>query len=316
MFRTPTIIKSTVTTLLACSLFAGSVYAESNSTTATPNNNKSTSHNQTTHTVESLCREVGRKLGSVSIANCLQQNLYHSDGHSTQGRPITTKEYPPLASRRPLGRVLLMGGIHGDEFSAVSIMFRWMEKLDLYHSGLFHWQVVPLLNPDGLLRKRSQRQNHNGIDLNRNFPTPDWHQLAKKYWEKRTYRNPRRFPGKFPGSEPETKWFMKLIKDFEPDAIIAVHAPHKLVDFDGPTKAPQQLGPLRLRQLGIYPGSLGNYGGVHLGIPVVTVELPSAGIMPSEKEISQMWVDLVRWLRSEVPKYRAAKFEKSNKKSS
>ncbi len=296
MFRTFSLTQTAFVALVSCVLTLS---------TANADNAK--------HSVDSLCHEIGRKLGSVSTTDCLQQNLYHNGGLSFQGRPITTKEYPPLAKRRPLGRVLLMGGIHGDEFSAVSIMFRWMEKLDLYHSGLFHWQVVPLLNPDGLLRKKSQRQNHKGVDLNRNFPTPDWHQLAHEYWVKKTYRNPRRFPGKVPASELETQWFMELIKDFEPDAIIAVHAPHKLVDFDGPTKAPQQLGPLRLRQLGIYPGSLGNYGGVYLGIPVVTVELPSAGTMPNDKEISHMWVDLVRWLRNEVPKYRAAKLKEKSK---
>ena len=89
-----------------------------------------------------------------------------------------------------------------------------------------------------------------------------------------------------------------------------MHAPHKLVDYDGPQSAPTKLGPLRLRQLGIYPGSLGNYAGVDLAIPVVTVELPSAGIMPKSAEIDQMWIDLVRWLKREVPKQRLAQLEK------
>lgn len=70
--------------------------------------------------------------------------------------------------------MLLFGGIHGDEYSSVTIVFKWLSILDRYHSGLFHWRVVPLLNPDGLLRGRSQRMNHRGVDLNRNFPTPDW----------------------------------------------------------------------------------------------------------------------------------------------
>jgi len=33
----------------------------------------------------------------------------------------------------------------------------------------------------------------------------------------------------------------------------------------------------------VFPGSLGNYGGVDLGIPVVTVELSYAGIMPTQQ---------------------------------
>lgn len=217
------------------------------------------------------------------------------------------KEFLPVEGKKPLGRVLIMGGIHGDEYSSVSLMFRWLEKLNRHHSGLFHWQVIPVMNPDGLLSKpKATRQNGQGVDLNRNFPTPDWQELAQKYWVERTYENPRRYPGPKANSEPETRWFIEQVRAFQPDAIVAVHAPHHLVDFDGPHTPPVQLGKLKLRRLGTYPGSLGNYGGSTLDIPVVTVELASAGIMPSETEISRMWVDLVRWLRSEVPKQRAA----------
>jgi hypothetical protein len=102
--------------------------------------------------------------------------------------------------------------------------------------------------------------------------------------------------------ELETQWLIQQIEDFKPDVIIAVHAPHRLVDFDGSISAPKRLGSLQLRLLGTYPGSLGNYAGVDLNIPVVTVELASAGIMPSEKEVTRMWVDIVKWLRKEIPK--------------
>ncbi len=269
--------------------------------------------------VKELCQQVGSTLGSVSIEQCDKHNFVsdnsNGNGLSQQQRPLVSKEYPPLAKRKPLGRVLLMGGIHGDEYSSVSLMFRWLDKLNRYHSGLFHWQVIPLLNPDGLMAKpKATRQNGNGVDLNRNFPTPDWTALAQKYWHERTYKNPRRYPGPTAASEPETQWFLQQIENFKPDAIVAVHAPHHLVDFDGPQSPPIKLGKLHLRRLGTYPGSLGNYAGSTLDIPVVTVELASAGIMPSDKEISRMWVDLVRWLRSEVPKQRAATLEKQKNK--
>ncbi|MGH1372750.1 MAG: M14 family murein peptide amidase A [Cellvibrionaceae bacterium] len=261
--------------------------------------------------VDQLCRQIGSTLGSVSIGQCLEQQFTDSEARSTQQRPLILKEYPPLEGRKPLGRVLVMGGIHGDEYASVSLMFHWLEKLNNHHSGLFHWQVIPLMNPDGLLQKpKATRQNANGVDLNRNFPTSDWQELAQKYWKERTYKNPRRYPGPSANSEPETQWFIELIKEFKPDAIVAVHAPHHLVDFDGPQAPPNRLGKLQLRRLGTYPGSLGNYGGSALDIPVVTVELASAGIMPSDREISRMWVDLVRWLRSEVPKQRSATMEK------
>ena len=43
------------------------------------------------------------------------------------------------------------------------------------------------------------------------------------------------------------------------------------LDFDGPGTPPPQLGRLYLDQVGIFPGSLGNFGGVHKGMPVVTI---------------------------------------------
>lgn len=254
--------------------------------------------------IASLCQEIGSTLGSVSITDCDQQILLDSGARSVEDRPLAYKIYPPLLDKKqPLGKVLLMGGIHGDEYAAISIMFKWMTTLNKHHSGLFHWQVIPLLNPDGLLNEpRATRQNAAGVDLNRNFPSADWDELALDYWVNRTYKNPRRFPGNKAMSEPETQWFVDVIDEFEPDVIIAVHAPHRLVDYDGPRNAPRKLGALKLRQLGTYPGSLGNYAGVDLNIPVVTVELASAGTMPSHGEISRMWVDLVRWLSREIPK--------------
>lgn len=247
--------------------------------------------------IDSLCQEIGNKLGSVSVADCLRQNLEHGDQFSINKRPLSFKTYPPLANKKPQGKILLMGGIHGDEYSAISIMFKWMEKLNQHHSGLFHWKVIPLMNPDGLLHfNKAQRQNANGVDLNRNFPSADWDELAHQYWKNRTKQNPRRYPGTHAMSEIETAWFVNTITSFKPDVIVAVHAPHRLVDYDGPRNGPKRLGALHLRQLGTYPGSLGNYAGSDLGIPIVTIELPSAGIMPSKKEISRMWVDLVRWL--------------------
>jgi hypothetical protein len=53
---------------------------------------------------------------------------------------------------------------------------------------------------------------------------------------------------------------------------------------------------LYLRLIGTYPGSLGNYAGVQRNTPVVTIELPFAGIMPTPAEVSNIWRDLVRWL--------------------
>ena len=117
------------------------------------------------------------------------------------------------------------------------------------------------------------------------------------YWVRQTSRNPRRFPGTGPLSEPESRWLAAEIERFRPDVLVSVHAPHNVLDFDGPPEPPEQLGPLRLHLLGTYPGSLGRWAGVHMGLPVVTIELPRAGSMPTVSEQKKIWVDLVAWLR-------------------
>jgi hypothetical protein len=88
---------------------------------------------------------------------------------------------------------------------------------------------------------------------------------------------------------------LEQMENFKPNLIVSVHAPYGVVDFDGPTVPPSRLGRLFLDQVGIFPGSLGNYGGIHKGVPVVTVELPSASRTPVDAEMRQMWSDLLRW---------------------
>ena len=78
------------------------------------------------------------------------------------------------------------------------------------------------------------------------------------------------------------------------------HSPPPFVPA-GPSAAsprlpPSRLGRLYLDQVGIFPGSLGNYGGVHKGVPVVTIELPNAMRTPLDAEMRQMWLDLLRWM--------------------
>ncbi len=251
-------------------------------------------------TLEETCQRIAGKLASVGLSECLDIGLSTSGGASVDGLPVLVREYPPLPRREPVGRVLLVGGIHGDEYSSVTIVFKWMALLNRFHSGLFHWRVSPLMNPDGLLQKRARRMNANGVDLNRNFPCPNWQEATRDYWVRRTSKNPRRYPGPGPLSEPESRWLHDEIESFKPDVIISVHAPHSVVDFDGPPHPPERLGSLELKLLGTYPGSLGRYAGIHKGLPVVTIELPNAGIMPSVAEQKRIWIDLVRWLKKKL----------------
>lgn len=249
---------------------------------------------------ESVCRKLANRLSSVGFDECMRLRLEPSGATSVEGVPLLIREYPPLPGRVPRGRVLLFGGIHGDEYSSVSIVFKWLNVLDRYHSGLFHWQIIPVLNPDGLLARPGTRMNARGVDLNRNFPTPDWHAQTSDYWVNRTGRNPRRYPGPGPLSEPESRFLAEQIEAFDPDVVVSIHAPFSVLDFDGPSEPPNRLGSLHLKLLGTYPGSLGRYAGVENNIPVVTIELPSAGIMPSYREQRAIWMDLVQWLKKSL----------------
>jgi hypothetical protein len=199
-------------------------------------------------------------------------------------------------------RVLLVGGIHGDEFSSVSIVFKWLAQLERDPDSRFQWRIVPVLNPDGLLMPPSQsvRMNANGVDLNRNFPTSDWEQEAWDYWINITQRSERRYPGPAPLSEPETAWLAGQIDSFRPDAVIAVHAPYGVVDCDGSNQPPDKLGPLELQLLGTYPGSLGRWVGVNKGIPMLTIELESAELMPDATDAHAIWSDMVDWLDAKI----------------
>lgn len=257
--------------------------------------------------VDHECSRIAKKLSSVSYKECLKINLQRTNSVSTNGAPILIKEYPPLETREPMGRVLLIGGTHGDEYSSVSVVFKWLNTLDQHHSGMFHWHVAPLMNPDGLLQKKSTRTNANGVDLNRNFPTRDWKEKSRYYWEVSTKKNPRRYPGEEPLSESESRWLYDEINEFKPDIIVSVHAPHGIVDYNhnGESAAPDKLGRLHLNLLGTYPGSLGNFAGIQRRIPVLTIELKHAGIMPSPNEINDIWVDLIRWLQKNLPAQRS-----------
>ena len=248
--------------------------------------------------INGLCDEIGNKLGSVSVEDCMQQQLEFAGAYSVNARPLTQRDFEPRNSLNEKSRVLIMGGIHGDEYSSISIMFKWMALLEESGGNSFSWRFLPSVNPDGLLDGQAVRQNASGVDLNRNFPSQDWNDKAHEYWLNNTGENPRRYPGVAAASEPEVRWVIDQIETYEPDVVVSVHAPYHLLDFDGPSVAPDRIGDLYLHQLGVYPGSLGNYAGLDLGIPVVTLELPSAGIMPSDEQIEQMWIDMLSWLNS------------------
>ncbi|WP_349815945.1 M14 family zinc carboxypeptidase [Curvibacter sp. CHRR-16] len=228
--------------------------------------------------------------------------LQDMKARTVQGRSIWGTD---VAVDKPDLRVLVIGGIHGDEMTAGGLVYDWLEQARTPPAEApmrIYWRFIPVINPDGLFAKPSRRTNAHGVDLNRNFPTPNWERDAKLYWEKRTKKDPRRWPGNQAASEPETQFVLSQMDSFKPDLIVSVHAPYAVLDFDGPFVPPSRLGRLYLDQIGIFPGSLGNYGGIHRRIPVVTIELSSASRMPQAAEVRQMWLDLQRWINEKMAK--------------
>lgn len=244
-----------------------------------------------------FCADVARALPNVSPALCEAASLRESGGRSVKGRSLYVRDIGPHQAG-PALRVLVIGAIHGDELSSASVALHWISMAAdpaWQTAQPIQWRFVPALNPDGLTARPPRRVNANGVDLNRNFPTPNWERDAPVYWEKRTRKDPRRWPGPRPLSEPESRFLHEEMARFRPNLIVSIHAPYGVLDFDGPSVPPSRLGRLYLDQVGIFPGSLGHYGGVHKGVPVVTIELPNAMRTPLDAEMRQMWVDLLRW---------------------
>jgi hypothetical protein len=252
-----------------------------------------------------FCTDLARAVPGLTAARCMAAALQPSEAKSVAGRTLLFREIPPRSGSAKV-KILVLGGIHGDELTSSTVVFDWIERIPRAGNDQIHWRVLPVVNPDGLLKRPATRVNARGVDLNRNFPTDNWEKDAPRYWIKYTNRDPRRNPGPAPSSEPETRWVLAEIEAFKPDLIISVHAPFGLLDFDGPPPPPQRVGNLHLHQIGIYPGSLGNYGGITKKMPVVTLELKHAAEAPTEKEMDHMWDDLTAWVDERLLKLQTA----------
>lgn len=178
-------------------------------------------------------------------------------GMSVEGRPIEC---------RTLGyggrTVLFMATIHGDE-SVGTPLLRDLEAHLQAHPRLLTGRTIvflPVANPDGFAH--NTRENAHGVDLNRNFPADNF-DASKNH-------------GVAPLSEPESRAIMAVLEEHAPDAIITIHQPYGVLDYDGPgeplASAMAAQCDLPVKRVGSRPGSLGSYAGLTLGIPIITVE--------------------------------------------
>jgi hypothetical protein len=197
-------------------------------------------------------------------------------GYSVQGRPIEL--HTLVKGDRP---VLVMGAIHGDETTSENVSRGLLNELrrDPKLASGVPLVIIPVANPDGLAAKT--RTNVNNIDVNRNFPSKNFHERTPG----RTFRG-----GTTPASEPETRALIETINRLQPRLIITVHSirnGEECNNYDGPA---QHIAELMTRYNGYppkanigypTPGSLGNWGGNDRQIPMITLELPRT--LPAER---------------------------------
>jgi protein MpaA len=190
-------------------------------------------------------------------------------GNSVDDRPIYAHENGTGDTT-----VLVLGSIHGDEAVTGQVVTRlaeWVSNEGITRAGT-KLLFVPFLNPDGVMEQ--QRTNAHGVDLNRNFPTRNWDPTPTQN------RYP---PGPAPASEPETRLVLDLLSRFPPRLIISLHAPLRVVNYDGPAEEiANRMGSRNGYRVSgsigyATPGSLGTYAGVERNIPMITLELPHVG---------------------------------------
>ncbi|MGE4130508.1 MAG: M14 family zinc carboxypeptidase [Bdellovibrionales bacterium] len=182
---------------------------------------------------------------------------------SANGLPIPAYEFGRIGPR-----VLILGGVHGDEREGVdasmALLGRWQESF----AFRLRVTVVPALNVDGVLRQ--QRVNANGVDLNRNMATNDWSpEIA----------SPRYHPGPRPNSEPETQALIRLLEERPPWFVLSLHSWKPLLNVNGDcgreaAAIAQRTGYEIQESIGYpTPGCLGTYCGLERDMPTLTYEI-------------------------------------------
>lgn len=179
-----------------------------------------------------------------------------------------------------LSTALIIGVFHGDEPQGKFLIEEYLKKYSSFNFSSSESLIprrrilfIPCLNPDGM--QLGTRTNANGVDLNRNFPTKNWGEDTSKAGD-----NPADyFGGTHAGSEIETQFVIDVIEKYKPELIITLHAPYKVVNYDGPAREIAE----KISEIIKYPveasigyptpGSFGTYAGIERQIPTITLEL-------------------------------------------
>jgi protein MpaA len=126
-------------------------------------------------------------------------------GHSVQGRAIR-----PIVLGSGPRTLLVVGCIHGNEPAGMAVTAALRRSRPLPGTRIV---VVQTMNPDGCLASHT-RQNAHGVDLNRNFPSN---------WERIGRRGSYQWSGPRPLSEPESRYFVALVRALHPAVTVVFH---------------------------------------------------------------------------------------------
>ena len=158
--------------------------------------------------------------------------------------------------------VLIISCFHGDEPQG-----KYLTEKYLASKPGTNLLFIPCLNQYGF--NHNIRTNSNGVDLNRNFPAKNWILSEKDNF----------YGGKEPASEKETRFVIDTIERVKPKLILTLHAPYKVVNYDGPAREISEIiseiiGYPIEESIGYpTPGSFGTWAGIERNIPTVTLEL-------------------------------------------
>lgn len=142
-------------------------------------------------------------------------------GYSTEGRPLNVYSFGSGEQER-----MIVAGIHGgDESNTITLTNQLMGYLNQNPDEIpddVTLYILPNLNPDGDARAHNKygRLNHNGVDLNRNFPVnwlEDWDRAG-------CWNYLPTSAGTRPGSEAETQALMNFISSHNIQALISYHS--------------------------------------------------------------------------------------------